>query len=79
MNVHDAIDRFRQAAKSGKVNNARTGQGVTLAPATEDAIVSTVSSAFRFAAGTDDLTKIEYQTYADALSMPVEKLTHPAV
>lgn len=68
MNVHDAIARFRRAARNGKVNNARTGEGVSLSPATEDAIVSTASSAFRFAAGTDDLTKIEYETYAEVLA-----------
>jgi hypothetical protein len=67
MNVTDAIARFRRAAKNGKVNNARTGEGVSLTPATEDAIVSTVSSAFRFAAGTDDLTRIDYDTYAEVL------------
>ena len=67
MNVHDAIAHFRWAAKNGKVNNARTGDSVSLEPATEDAIVSTVSNAFRFAAGVADLTRIEYETYAEVL------------
>jgi hypothetical protein len=68
MNVQQAVNRFQIAAKLGRVNNARTGMGTMITDATAASIVSTAGSAFRFAAGIDDLTRIEYDTYAEVLA-----------
>ena len=67
MNAEQAVARFRRAAENGKVNNARTGKGVSLTKATLESIISTVASVFRFAAGVADLAQIDYRAYADFL------------
>jgi hypothetical protein len=67
LTAQQAIDRFRELAERGQVVNTRTGEPGPITDANAAAIISTVTSAFRFASEHCDLERIPYRAYAHNL------------